>query len=184
MQQQGERTQAAANLKVNRQDQVLVEWQAPARLYRRRGKEYFSTIAAIVFLVIVISFVFREFLLIGVVLTLTFFVYILATVEPPTITNKLTEKGIQIHKRFYRWEELTEYWIEYKLGYALIHIEMPLRFPGRLLLLVKRDQLPQVNKILLEKLIYHDTPKKSWLDRTAEWLIHKVRLDEAHLTSK
>lgn len=176
-----EQVELVSNIQKN---YVLVEWEAPARIYKKRGREYFSTIAAIVFLLTIILLILREFLLIGVVLTLAFFTYVLATVEPPKVKNQLTKKGIRIFKSFFRWEELTAYWIEFKYGYAIIHITMPLRLPGRVILLVEKGRVEKIVEVLSDKLIYYEAPQRNWIDRAANWLSHKVRLESPELAHK
>lgn len=160
---------------------VLFEWEAPARIYKKRGKEYFSTIAAIVFLLTVILLILREFLLIGVVFTLAFFAYVLAAVEPPKIKNQLTKKGVRVFKSFFRWEELNDYWMEFRYGYAIVHITMPMRVPGRVILLVDKEQADKVVEVLSDKLVYQETPPKNWIDRAADWLSHKIHLESPEL---
>ena len=158
---------------------IIVEWNAPARIFKKRGKDYFSTIAAIVFLLTIILFVAREFLLIGVVLTFAFFAYVLATVEPEKIENKLTKKGVWISDKFYHWEELTDFWIEHKHDSFVYHINMPFRAPGRLILLTDEAVHKKILSVFTKRLVYHEKPIKSRVDRAADWLTAKVRLDRS-----
>lgn len=163
-------------------DEILLEWKAPARIFKKRGKEYFSTIAAIVFLLTVILFIAREFILIGVVFTFVFFAYVLATVEPEKIKNQLTKKGVKVADRFYRWEELTDFWVEEKYEFIIAHIVMPLRAPGRVILIADKEREDKMLKHLSEKLVYHEEPIKSWTDRAADWLSAKIHLEKPSTT--
>jgi hypothetical protein len=157
---------------------VLIEWEAPARVYKKRGKEYFSTIAAIVFLLTVVLFFLREFVLIALVFTFAFFTYVLATVKPEKIKNQLTKKGVKVANKFFFWEELTDFWVDEKYGYTITHVVMPLRSPGRVILLIDKGKEKEMLKILSDRLVYHEKPIKSWVDRAADWLTTKVNLDK------
>ena len=53
-------------------EQSLYSWKAPARLYKKRSREFYSTVAALVILLSVILMFAKEFLLIGVILALGF----------------------------------------------------------------------------------------------------------------
>jgi hypothetical protein len=164
--------------------EVVIEWKAPSRIYKKRGKEYFSTIAAIVFLLTIVLAIAREFLLIGVIYTFAFFVYVLATVKPEKIKNQFTKKGIRIANSFYRWEELTDFWTEEKHGYTVVHVIMPFRPPGRIILLVDKGNKDEVLKILSKKLVFHEEPIKSWVDRAADWLTSKIKLEKSTSSNK
>ena len=157
---------------------ILYEWVAPSRLFKKRGKEYFSTILAIVVLLTVILFVLREWLLIWLVFAFAFFSYVLATVKPEDIKYQITKKGIKVVRRYYLWSQLTDFWLEQKYDCYIFHIVMPLRSPGRVILLVKDIKLKNaILKTLGEKLIYHEEPQKSWTERAGDWLERKVQLE-------
>lgn len=164
----------------NHVEDSLPKWVAPSRLFKKRGKEYFSTILAIVFLLTVILFILHEWLLIVLVFTFAFFSYVLATVKPDDINHQITTKGIKIDRRYYLWSDLTEFWIENKYGYFVFHISMPLKSPGRIILLIKDTKLKsEVLEFLSEKLIYHEEPQKTWAERAGDWLEQKIQLEKA-----
>ena len=159
---------------------VIQEWVAPSRLFKKRGKEYFSTILAIVVLLSVILFILHEWLLILLVFTFAFFSYVLATVKPEEIKYQIAKKGIKIGSRYYVWSQLTEFWIEQKHEYHVFHITMPLQSPGRVILLIKDIELKnKVLKFLDEKLIYHEEPQKTWAERAGDWLERKIQLEKS-----
>jgi len=158
---------------------VIHEWTAPSRLFKKRGKEYFSTILAIVVLLTVILFILREWLLIWLVFAFAFFTYVLATVKPEDIMYQISKKGIKIGRHYYLWNQLTEFWIEQNHGYQIFHITMPLKSPGRVILLVKDSQLEKaLIKTLGERLLYHDDPQKTWAEKAGDWLEQKVQLEK------
>ena len=53
-------------------EKVLVEWSAPARPYKERSREFYTTILSIAFLLGVILLLLKEFLLIGVIIAFAF----------------------------------------------------------------------------------------------------------------
>ena len=86
--------------------EILLLWSSPARLFKKRDKEYFTNIGAIVFLLVVILVFAREFVLIAAVLSIVFLVYVLSTVPPENVEHKITNLGIESAGHYYRWEEL------------------------------------------------------------------------------
>jgi hypothetical protein len=58
----------------SKQENVLLEWISPSRIFKPRSREFYRTVGSIIFLLAVILVFVREFLLIGVILAL-FFVF-------------------------------------------------------------------------------------------------------------
>lgn len=162
---------------------VLFEWEAPSHLYRKRGKDFFSTILAIVFLLAIFFIFLRDFLLVLLILAVAFFIYVITTAKPQVIKNQLTKKGVRLDKKFYLWEELVSFWLEYKDQYTIFHLVMPFRLPGRLILLIEKNKEDKVIDILFDKLVYIEEPEKSWVDRFATWVAHKIRLESPELAA-
>lgn len=159
--------------KAKKQQDVLLRWQAPTRPFKKRDKTYFQTAAALVFLLTVILLFLHEWLLIGVVLALFFVAYVLASVEPPKIEHKITEKGIWIGEGFYRFNELAQYWFEEHLGQKTLILFSPLKAPDRLSLVLSGISQEEVDKILREKLVFREKPLKTFVDSLSEWLKKK-----------
>src|SRR3989304_8523880 len=91
--------------------EVFLTWVSPSRLFKRRDREYFTNIGAIVFLLVIILIFAREFVLIAAVLSIVFLVYVLSTVPPEEVTHRITNLGIESAGHFYRWEELAAFWL-------------------------------------------------------------------------
>src|SRR3989344_3962647 len=79
---------------------TLFAWKAPLRPFKKRDREYYTTVGAIVFLVAVILFFLKEWLLIGVVVALAFVSYVFASVPPGEDEHMVTNKGIRTGERF------------------------------------------------------------------------------------
>jgi predicted DNA-binding transcriptional regulator len=73
----------------------LYSWTAPSRPFKKRNREFYTTIATLVILLSVILLFAKEFLLIGVILSFGFVSYVLATVPPGKVSHRLTNKGIR-----------------------------------------------------------------------------------------
>jgi len=154
----------------------LLVWKAPARPFKKRSKEFFSTVAAIVFLLVVILFFIKEWLLIGVIIAFMFVSYVLATVPPEEIEHKITTRGVKTGEKFYKWQFFTRFWFSQKWGSEILHVETALVFPRQLQLLLKDKKQDEVKKVM-EKYLLFEKPKKTSLDKAAQWLQEKVPLE-------
>lgn len=154
----------------------LLLWQAPSRVFKKRDREFFSTVGAIVFLVVVILIFIKEWLAICVLIALLFLVYVMGTVPPEEITNVITTKGIKTGEKLYQWPFLNRFWFSEKWNFKLLQIETNLVFPKHLTLVLKNVSQEEIKKILTKYLIF-EKPQKTLLDKLANWLQEKIPLE-------
>lgn len=156
----------------------LLVWQAPARSFKRRDREYYTTIGAIIFLLAVILLFLKEWLLIGVIISLGFVSYVLSTVPPENVENKITTRGVVTGGKRYDWAFLGRFWFSAKWDSEILNIETALAFPRRLMLLLGKTEKEQIKKVL-EKYLVLEKPEKSFIDKAGDWLQKKVPLETA-----
>jgi len=154
----------------------LLVWQANSRPFKKRDREYFTTIAAVVFLLVVILFFLKEWLLIIVILSLMFVSYVLATVPPQKETYKITTRGVTIGERSFKWSELSQFWFEKKWDNQILNIATLLNFPRQLHLTLGNLSKEEVLQVM-EKYLALEEPKKSFIDKAADWLQDKFPLE-------
>jgi len=158
------------------QQEVLLAWSSPSRLFKKRDKEYFTNIGAIVFLLIIILVFAREFLLIAAVISIVFLIYVLSTVPPEDVSHRITNLGIESAGHYYRWEELSEFWFEEQWGQALL-ILRPV-FGTRIIILLGVQDKALVRKLIAQYIPFREKPEKSWVDNASSWLSKKIPLEK------
>src|SRR4030043_1750648 len=100
------------------EERLLYSWSAPIRPFKKRDRDYYTTIASIAFLIIVILFFLKELLLIAVVIAFAFVSYVLAAIPPENIEHQLTNRGVRTGEKLYRWGDMQRYWINEKNGHG------------------------------------------------------------------
>lgn len=158
-----------------KREEVYLEWISPSRLFKRRDREYFTNIAAIVFLLSVILVFAREFVLIAAVLSIVFLIYVLSTVPPEEVKHRLTNLGIESAGHFYRWESLAEFWFEQQWGQTLLVLR-PFLAPRTIILLGNQDK-SHIRELVAKHIPFREQPEKSWVDNAAAWLTKKIPLE-------
>ncbi len=156
-------------------EELVFNWQAPSRPFKKHKRQYFTTIATIVLLLCMILFFAGQFLPIAVVIAVAFLSYIMATIPPQTITNSITTFGVRNEEELYYWDELGRFWFDTKHGEEILYIEVE-RFPFRLALLLGSESKEQLTEILSEILI-NQQPPLTETEKLAKWLQKKVPLD-------
>lgn len=157
---------------------TLLTWTAPERPFKKRNREYFTTIGAIVFLIGVILFFLKEWVLILVMVSLVFVAYIMATVEPRKVEHKVTSQGIITGERSYKWEELIRFWFTKRWGETILHVETFTGLSRHLMLLLGETKQGQVKKVLSDYLPFEE-PEKAWIDNASEWISRRVPLESS-----
>jgi hypothetical protein len=158
-------------------EEVLVDWTAPERPFKKRDREYYTTIGVIVFLLSIILFFAGQFLPIAVVVAFGFVSYALAAVPPEMTKHQITTKGIRTGSKLYQWETLGRFWFTPKLGQPVLHVEHAHPVTARLMLLVG-DTTQEELTAALEQYLVQETPPATWLDRSSSWLQSKFPLEK------
>ena len=159
-------------------DKILIEWSAPARPYKARTREFYTTILSLAFLLGVILLRLKEFLLIGVIMAFAFLSYILATHKPENVTHQLTETGIATDGKVYPWSELTFYYLKTQWDQEVLFVKTIKTLPGVLLLVLDQAKKAEIIKIVSNHLS-ENPPTDSFVDRASRWLGEKIPLENS-----
>lgn len=157
---------------------ILLQWSSPSRPFKKRDRDFFTTIGAMAFLIVVILFFMKEWLLIGAILALIFVVYVLNTIPPEEIKHEITTQGLISGQHNYKWEDLKEFWFYQKYGHETLLVQTKMRFPPRLIILLNGTDKEIIKKTLSPHLMYKEIPEKTWMDNAADWLSKKVPLEK------
>lgn len=158
-------------------NEVLLSWKGPSHPFKKRNKVFYQTVAALTFLLVVIVFFLHEFMLIGVILSIAFVVYVISTVPPVEVEHKITPLGFENAGRLFRWMELYAFWFEEKLGYKTLVIQTRLPFPSQIRAVTGESKDGQLKEIIGKYLLFLEKPAKTWTDSLADWFSQKIPLE-------
>lgn len=157
-------------------EQTLLKWLAPSRPFKTRDRQFFTTAVAIVILVSIILAFAGEWMLIAVLAAMCFAYYVWSTVPPEEAEYSITDRGVRVHGQLYRYEDLTAWWIETKLGQQVLVVDAPLVVGRRLHVVlngVTEEQLIQT----LGKHLTLEKPDETQMDRVTTWVSEKFPLE-------
>jgi hypothetical protein len=154
---------------------TIISWQAPSRPFKKRDRQYYTTVVMIVFLISLILFFAGQFLPIAVVVSVGFLAYVLSSVPPHEVKIEITTYGIEIEDLVYYWEEMGRFWVDKKYNQELLTIEVA-RFPGRIILLFDKDQKEELKELLSEVLL-EEKPAETFYDKASKWIQEKIPLE-------
>ena len=156
---------------------TLLAWQAPGRPFRKRKKEFYLSVLLIMFLIEVILFLFSEYMLMLVVVSLVFLAFALATVTPQNFHYRVSSEGITIEDHFFLWQELYDFYFKQRDGTTVLHVSTRAFIPGELTLTLGDIHKEQVKAVLLPYLPYREVIRATFMEKSANWLSHNFPLE-------
>ncbi|MGI5828532.1 MAG: hypothetical protein ACOX6V_05955 [Patescibacteria group bacterium] len=158
---------------------VLVVWKAPARVFVKHDREFYTTVGAIIFLICIILLFLKEFLFILVIIAFAFFAYVLFSTPPELVEHEITSRGVRSMGKLYYWDQLGRYWIDQRVeGTEVLYIENFAGLPTRLMMLLEKRTGGKVKEILKNHLL-NERPEKTSVERAGDWLQEKVSLEKS-----
>ncbi|MBI4059116.1 hypothetical protein HY404_02640 [Candidatus Microgenomates bacterium] len=159
-----------------KKEEMLFSWKAPVRPFKARGSQFFSTVVLLGILLSVIGFVLEGPMVVVLVWAVVFLVFVLFSVPPEEIEYTITNKNIVIAGKKYGLDEVSRFWLTERWGHNLLVFEMPVRFPGRLEMVINSGDREKIKETLENYLTYEEEPP-GMADKTASWLSKKLSLD-------
>ena len=157
-------------------EETYSTWTSPSRLFKRRNKEYFTNIGAIVFLLVIILVFAQEYVLVAALLSIAFLIYVLSTVPPEDVSHRITNFGIESAGHFYRWEELAAFWFEEQWGQRILMLQPKLG--SRIILLLGEQDQEKVQQDIEKHIPFRQKPERSWVENASSWLSKKIPLEK------
>ena len=173
-----ERSRVAPGLYRPIPEETLVEWDAPARPFKKRNRQFFSTIIIISILISLILFFAGQVLPVAVVISIVFLVYVTAVIPPQKAHYKLTNYGIYVEKEAYSWLVMGRFWFDDKASQRVLEVEL-YKFPGRLTFVLIEGQTPREKDLenVLSEVLIREKPELTTYEKAADWLKEKVPLE-------
>ncbi len=162
------------------QEELIVDWVAAARPYKRRSRQFFSTMWAIALLLIIILIFANQVIFAMVIASLAFMAHLMFRVPPGNIYYALTTFGVRVGEGLYFWEELNHYWFDTKYGQRVLMIDS-IRFPHRLTLVIFPED-EEILRRLLSTVLPEFKPKPTLYEKWANWLAKTFPLEEEKST--
>ena len=164
-------------IKNTNEEKILFEWEAPERSFKKRDKDFWITAIAILVLFSVVLFFIKEFFLIVALVSVLFLYYVLSTVQPRMVKNKITNRGIKLEESTYDWRILLRFWFRKSLNSELLEFETNLRIPRQVSLVINEADKERIKEIVLKKLpLVESSP--NFVDKLTKWFTDRLPLEK------
>ena len=155
---------------------VLFSWKSPSRPFKKRNKEFWTTVLALIFLVSIILIFAKQWLLVVAIASLAFLYYVLSTVEPEEIEHKITTRGLFYAGQHYPWEAMSQFWFSERYGQRMVNFQLKEGLSGRVTIVLGQVNEKELRELLLKYLLEEEIPP-NFLDKASDWLGEKVPLE-------
>lgn len=143
----------------------LFEWEAPDRYEYSFNDKSFIILIAISLVLIVFLAILQKYFLMGALIALLFFIYVVFTTKPMKIKHKITARGIDFNDKLYEWYMFDNFYFTKRNKQNFLIVNTKLRFPNSLIMLLEeKDRLP-VFLLLQEYVLYKDIKKQDRLEK-------------------
>lgn len=156
---------------------TLLSWTAPGRPFRKRTKQYFLTALLLMLLVEIILFLFSQYALMLVVVSLVFVAFALAIVPPHDFHYRISTEGITIEDHFSLWQELYDFYFKKIEGIEVLQIRTHDFIPGVLTIPIHGLDKEHVKSILLPFLPFREVIKETFMEKSGDWLVRNFPLE-------
>ncbi|MDP3994564.1 MAG: hypothetical protein Q8P91_01915, partial [bacterium] len=147
-------------------------WNAPARPFKRKNRQFYVKLYAIAGLIGFILFLAEGIMPVVLLISLLFLYFVMNTVEPEVIDYRITGKGMYMAKKLNEWESLTGFWFSIRSETNLLIVETKV-FPGRLEFVIPSEKKEEIRKHLLA-FLPEEEAKTPYTDKATKWLSEKI----------
>ncbi len=159
---------------------TLLEWSAASRPYRKRKRAFYINILLLTGTLLVILFLFSQYLLMLVIISLSFVSFALASTPPNNNQYRLSTEGIAIEDHFYLWQELYDFYFKKRGNEDILHIRTKAYFPGELIMMLGDISKEKMRSVLIHFLPYREIVQSTFTEKAGDWLTRTFPLDDSH----
>lgn len=158
---------------------TLLSWHAPGRPFKKRSKQFYLTAALIAFLIEIILFLFSQYMLMLVVLSLLFVSFAFAFVPPKNFHYRVSTEGIMLEDHFYIWRELYDFYFTKRNGIDILNVRTKSIFPGILTITLGGMSRDHVRDLLARYLPFREYVKPTFIEKSGDWLSRNFPLERS-----
>lgn len=153
-------------------ERELLTWIAPARPFKRRDRQFYTTVFAIAGIISLILFLAEGIMPVILIIALVFLYYILSTVPPENVEYKITSKGVKIAGKLTEWQTMIRFWFGERSGSEILILETFL-MPGRIEVMITSEIKDGLKREISAYIPFEEIPA-SGLDKVTNWVSKKL----------
>ncbi len=143
------------------EEKTWFSWSGPIRPFKRQDTQFWTTCLAILGLVGVIFFFAKDFLIIIPAASALFLYYIMSTVPPEIVENKITNRGVYFGNNFYPWEVIQYFSFGKSMESRVLILGIDINFfTKQISIIINPAEEDPIKTFCLKRLPLVDTPQR------------------------
>ncbi len=173
-----EQTEVESAPKIIKPTQVLLEWEAPERIFVKKSREFYRKIAVIIIFFSILLLIFKEIVFVLVLFAVYFVVYVATSIPPKNVVHKISTSGVHYASaHLYKWDYFKNFFLEKKYGYELLTFNTVDPLPGRLFLILPNDMdKTALVRIVNEYLSIEEEPESTFYEDLIAKIGRKIKI--------
>jgi len=163
----------------NGEIRTYLSWNAAGRPYKKHSAEYYINAFLITMAIEIILFLFSQYLLMALVISLAFLIFALAVVPPHKLYYRVSDQGVRVENHYFIWEELYDFYFTKNSGQDIIHIRTKAYLPGELTIILGDIPIQQVKTVLLNFLPFREYVNPTFTEKAGNWLEKNFPLERS-----
>lgn len=176
--EQSERNPTTTTVQTNN-PQVVFSWSAPLRVFKRNKKTTLRFYLAVALLLSLLIFLLGDKILVIPLWAALFLFYVFTITPPPTVENKITKFGVETAGITLRWDALSYFYFKEQFGlHVLVLVSQPPYNLHSYLVIKDETTKIKVTKILINHIVFKESPQKTFSDKLVDLLSHLIPDEE------
>jgi hypothetical protein len=158
------------------EEKELYTWESSERPFKKRNAEFWSTSIIILALVSIIFIFIKEYMLVVALFSALFLYYVMSSIQPRIIINKITNRGVYYGDVKYEWALLRRFWFTKSLDSQLVCFETNLRFPRQISFVIQEQDKDKIKEITLRRIpLVEESPQ--FVEKVNKWFVAKFPIE-------
>ncbi len=158
---------------------TVYAWEAQSRpAIQQLNKKTTKTLMIIGIIVAILMLAMQEFMLILVVLSFVFVIYMIGQIPAETVKLEITNQGVVYNGTFYAWDELVHFFFIDRQGLEICVVDVKNGIPARLFMTMNPGDHEKIKGILEQHLTFLEEEPKTFADKTFEKVVGKLELEK------
>ena len=153
-------------------EKTLFKWKAASRPFEPRDKQFWTTTITLAFIFGALLFMIEGVMPVFVLIAFMFLYYVMTTVKPDEVENKITNYGVRYADNLTEWPLMIRFWFTQRGGSHLLVIDT-VKLPGRLELIVEASDKKKIREVMSDYLPEEEA-SPSGMERAADWFSKKI----------
>ncbi|MEX1061862.1 MAG: hypothetical protein WEC39_02025 [Patescibacteria group bacterium] len=147
---------------------VLLEWEAPERVYKKHSPVYFRNLFVLLLILALVAAFFKQFLLAVLLMAVYFVIWALDKNAPKDTKYVISNLGVRSHGHPYTWDQMKSFCFDEVNGAKVLEIATRAIYPGTIYMVMDNLKKERIGEVLGKYLTFKTKAPKDVTEKIQE----------------